>query len=146
MTQCKIIVYKIVPIPSLVVHHGISLVWNVALSTFKRLSLQSSSSCDANQKNLTVPFHPPLPVYCGGHERNLSHTGNITLFSARSVGTSKKITSDPSSFVTNNDMDIMFLTEVWLHSVGVKANCAYLTYPTKLVRTLLSLLNRGCKL
>ncbi|KAL8594569.1 hypothetical protein ACOMHN_002124 [Nucella lapillus] len=52
----------------------------------------------------------------------------VGTFNAQSVGTSRKRT-DICSFINDNDVDILLLTETWLRSAGDEAKCADLSPP-----------------
>ena len=52
----------------------------------------------------------------------------VCLFNARSVGTSRR-RSDISTFIQDNDIDIMLLTEIWLHPAGDEAKITDLAPP-----------------
>ena len=52
----------------------------------------------------------------------------VCLFNARSVGTSRR-RSDISTFIQDNDIDIMLLTETWLRPAGDEAKIADLAPP-----------------
>ena len=56
------------------------------------------------------------------------HKRCFSLFNARSVGTSRKRT-EICNFITDSDVDIMFLTETWIRPSGDEAKCADLAPP-----------------
>ena len=104
------------PLASPASYHGIT---TAASSTRKRSSLQSSTSRGAYARHLvTIPLHDP----------RTPQTLLLSLFNARSVSTSRKKT-EICNFITDNDVDIMLLTETWLRSSGDEAKCADLAPP-----------------
>ena len=52
----------------------------------------------------------------------------VCLFNTRSVGISRR-RSDISTFIQDNDFDIMLLTETWLRPAGDEAKIADLALP-----------------
>ena len=67
----------------------------------------------------------PFPFMTLSHHKRCF---SLFLFNARSVGTSRKKT-EICNFITDNDVDIMFLTETWLRPSGDEAKCADLAPP-----------------
>ncbi|WP_419592668.1 endonuclease/exonuclease/phosphatase family protein, partial [Thiolapillus sp.] len=62
------------------------------------------------------------------HSFSTENTLLVCLFNARSVGTSRR-RSDISTFILDNNIDIMLLTETWLRPAGDEAKIADLAPP-----------------
>ena len=89
------------------------------------------SDCDdLSTSSLSAPLRPPhrqllhIPLSSSSAENTLL----VCLFNARSVGTSRR-RSDISTFIQDNDIDIMLLTEIWLRPAGDEAKIADLAPP-----------------
>ena len=85
---------------------------------------------DLSASSLSAPLRAPhrqllhIPL-------SSSSAGNtllVCLFNARSVGTSRR-RSDISTFIQDNNIDIMLLTETWLRPAGDEAKIADLAPP-----------------
>ena len=80
--------------------------------------------------SLSAPLRPPhrqllhIPLSSSSAENTLL----VSLFNARSVGTSRR-RSDKSTFIQDNNIDIMLLTETWLRPAGDEAKIAELAPP-----------------
>ena len=85
---------------------------------------------DLSASSLSAPLRPPhrqllhIPLSSSSAENTLL----ACLFNARSVGTSRR-TSDISTFIQDNNIDIMLLTETWLRPAGDEAKIADLAPP-----------------
>ena len=85
---------------------------------------------DLSASSLSVPLRPPhrqllhIPLGSSSAENTLL----VCLFNARSVGTSRR-RSDISTFIQDNNIDIMLLTETWLRPAGDEAKIADLAPP-----------------
>ena len=85
---------------------------------------------DLSASSLSAPLRPPhrqllhIPLSSSSAENTLI----VCLFNARSVGTSRR-RSDISTFIQDNNIDIMLLTETWLRPVGDEAKIADLAPP-----------------
>ena len=75
---------------------------------------------DLSASSLSAPLRPPhrqllhIPLSSSSAENTLL----VCLFKARSVGTSRK-RSDNSTFIQDNNIDIMLLTETWLRPAKI---------------------------
>ena len=84
---------------------------------------------DLSASSLSAPLRPPhrqqlhIPLSSSSAENTLL----VCLFNARSVGTSRR--SDISTFIQDNNSDIMLLTEGWLRPAGDEAKIADLAPP-----------------
>ena len=77
---------------------------------------------DLTAFSLSAPLRPPH-IQLLHNPRGSSSAENtllVCLFNARSVGTSRR-RSDISTFIQNNNFDIMLLTETWLRPAGDEA-------------------------
>ena len=89
---------------------------------------------DLSASSLSAPLRPPhrqllhIPLSSSSAENTLL----VCLFNARSVGTSRR-RSDISTFIQDNNVDIMLLTETWLRPAGDEAKIADLAPPGYLV-------------
>ena len=88
---------------------------------------------DRRKINVIVGFRDRLPSDSSSCPIPLSsssaeNTFLVCLFNARSVGTSRK-RSDISTFIQDNNIDIMLLTETWLRAAGDEAKIADLAPP-----------------
>ena len=81
-------------------------------------SLLSTPLCPPHRQLLHIPLSSP----------SAENTLLVCLFNARSIGTSRR-KSDISTFTRDNNIDIMLLTETWLHPAGDKAKIADLASP-----------------
>ena len=87
-------------------------------------------NCDSSISSLSTSVHPPhrqllhIPLGSSLAENTLL----VCLFSARSVGTSRR-RSDISTFILHNNIGIMLLLETWLHPAGDKAKTTHLAPP-----------------
>ena len=85
---------------------------------------------DLSASSLSAPLRPPhrqllhIPLSSSPAENTLL----VCFFNARSVGTSRR-RSDISTFIQDNDSDIMLLTETWLRPAGDEAKIADLALP-----------------
>ena len=85
---------------------------------------------DLSASSLRAPLRPPhrqllhIPLSSSSAENTLI----VCLFNARSVGTSRR-RSDISTFIQDNNIDIMLLTETWLRPAGDEAKIADLAPP-----------------
>ena len=85
---------------------------------------------DLSASSLSAPLRPPhrqllhIPLSSSSAENTLL----VCLFNARSVGTSRR-RSDISTFIQDNNVDIMLLTETWLRPAGDEAKIADLVPP-----------------
>ena len=85
---------------------------------------------DLSASSLSAPLRPPhrqllyIPLSSSSAENTLL----VCLFNARSVGTSRR-RSDISTFIQDNNIDIMLLTETWLRPAGDEAKIAELAPP-----------------
>ena len=85
---------------------------------------------DLSASSLSAPLRPPhrqllhIPLSSSSAENTLL----VCLFNARSVGTSRR-RSDISTFIQDNNIDIMLLTETWLRPAGDEAKIADLAPP-----------------
>ena len=85
---------------------------------------------DLSASSLSAPLRPPnrqllhIPLSSSSAESTLL----VCLFNARSVGTSRR-RSDISTFIQDNNINIMLLTETWLRPAGVEAKIADLVPP-----------------
>ena len=85
---------------------------------------------DLSASSLSAPLRPPhrqllhIPLSSSSAENTLI----VCLFNARSVGTSRR-RSDISTFIQDNNIDIMLLTETWLRPAGDEAKIADLAPP-----------------
>ena len=85
---------------------------------------------DLSASSLSAPLRPPnrqllhIPLSSSSAENTLI----VCLFNARSVGTSRW-RSDISTFIQDNNIDIMLLTETWLRPAGDEAKIADLAPP-----------------
>ena len=85
---------------------------------------------DLSASSLSAPLRPPhrqllhIPLSSSSAENTLL----VCLFSGRSVGTSRR-RSDISTFIQDNNVDIMLLTETWLRPAGDEAKIADLAPP-----------------
>ena len=85
---------------------------------------------DLSASSLSAPLRPPhrqllhIPL----SSSSAGNTLNVCLFNARSVGTSRR-RSDISTFIQDNNIDIMLLTETWLRPAGDEAKIADLAPP-----------------
>ena len=85
---------------------------------------------DRTNSSLSAPVRPTrrqllrIPLYSFSTENTLL----VCLFNARSVGTSKR-RSDTSTFILDNNIDIMLLTETWQRPAGDEAKIADLAPP-----------------
>ena len=85
---------------------------------------------DLSASSLSAPQRPPhrqllhIPLSSSSAENTLI----VCLFNARSIGTSRR-RSDTSTFIQDNDIDIMLLTETWLRPAGDEAKIADLASP-----------------
>ena len=84
------------------------------------------SDCDDfSASSLSTPLHPPhrqllhIPLSSSSAENTLL----VCLFNARSVRTSRRM-SDISTFIQDNNIDSMLLTETWLCPAGDEAKIA----------------------
>ena len=74
---------------------------------------------DLSASSLSAPLRPPhrqllhIPLSSSSAENTLI----VCLFNARSVGTSRR-RSDISTFIQDNNIDIVLLTETWLRPAG----------------------------
>ena len=73
--------------------------------------------CDSRVNSCNL-IHVPLLS-----PKTQSRGRTVALFNARSVGTPEKRT-EMSSFILDNDIDLLFLTETWLRPCGDEAKCA----------------------
>ena len=84
---------------------------------------------DLSASSLSVPLRPPhrqlLHIPLGSSAEN---TLLVCLFKARSFGTSRR-RSDICTFIQDNNIDIMLLTETWLRPAGDEAKIADLAPP-----------------
>ena len=93
-------------------------------------SSPSSDRDDLSGSSLSAPLRPPhrqllhIPVSSSSAENTLL----VCLFTARSVGSSRS-RSDISTFIQDNNIDIMLLTETWLRPAGDEAKIADLAPP-----------------
>ena len=88
------------------------------------------SDCDdLSASSLSTPLCPPhrqqlhIPLSSSSAENTLI----VGLFNARSIGTSRR--SDISTFIQDNNIDILLLTETWLRPAGDEAKIADLAPP-----------------
>ena len=85
---------------------------------------------DLSASSLSAPLRPPhrqllhIPLSSSSAE----HTLLVCLFNARSVGTSRR-RSDISSFIQDNNVDMLLLTETGLRPAGDEAKIADLAPP-----------------
>ena len=85
---------------------------------------------DLSASSLSAPLRPPhrqllhIPLSSSSAENTLI----VCLFNARSVGSSRR-RSDISTFIQDNNIDIMLLTETWLRPAGDEAKIADLAPP-----------------
>ena len=73
---------------------------------------------------ISMHYNQCIPLHSSSTENTLL----VCLFNARSVGTSRR-RSDISTFMLENNIDIMLLTETWLHPAGDEAKIADLAPP-----------------
>ena len=81
---------------------------------------------DLSASSLSAPLRPPHRQLLNSHSLSSSSAENtlfVCLFNARSVGTSRR-RSDISTFIQDNNIDIMLLTETWLRPAGDEAKIA----------------------
>ena len=85
---------------------------------------------DLSASSLSAPLRPPhrqllhIPLSSSSTENTLI----VCLFNARSVGSSRR-RSDMSTFIQDNNIDIMLLAETWLRPAGDEAKMADLAPP-----------------
>ena len=85
---------------------------------------------DLSASSLSAPLRPPhrqllhIPLSSSSAENTLT----VCLFNARSIGTSRR-RSDISTFIQDNNIDIMLLMETWLCPAGDEAKIADLAPP-----------------
>ena len=90
----------------------------------------SPNDRDLTTSSLSVPVRPTrrqlLRILL--HSFSIKNTLLVCLFNARSVDTSRR-RSDISTFILDNNIDIMLLTEIWLRPAGDEAKIADLAPP-----------------
>ena len=97
---------------------------------FSSALLPHSDEC---QHTTSVPpSSPPSDLSASSLTSSAENTLLVCLFNARSVGTSRR-RSDISTFIQDNNVDIMLLTETWLRPAGDEAKIADLDPPGYLV-------------
>ena len=90
----------------------------------------SSNDHDLTTSSLSTPVRPTHRrlLHIPHHSFSTENTLLVCLFNARSVGTSRR-RSNTSTFILDNNIDIMLLTEIWLRPAGDEAKITDLALP-----------------
>ena len=85
---------------------------------------------DLTASSLSAPLRPPHRqlLHISLSSPSAENTRLVCLFNARSVGTSRR-RSDISTFIQDNNIDTMLLTETWPRPAGDEAKIADLAPP-----------------
>ena len=98
------------------------LIWRQKTTDYKSVTTsqppRSALRCVPLRQLLHIPFG----------SSSAGNTFLVCLFNVRSVGTSRR-RSDISTFIQDNNIDIMLLTETWLRPAGDEAKMADLAPP-----------------